>query len=251
MRPSMRALGERAAGIVRRAAPRLAALPARQAYALWAADYPPVPHTPVMHAEQALMAPIVGARSASRALDVGSGSGRYLPVLAGTGARLVVGVDFSLPMLARETGPSGARVCGDALQLPFAAASFDLVSSALMLGDVVDLGRWMAEISRVLADGGHLVYSDFHPSWADRGWRRTFRDRGGRLIELPCHTHSLDQHHACLAAHGFEVRAIHEVGVEGHDGFASAGKIPVVVVVHAVKRIAPPPVEQSAGAGRR
>ena len=34
-------------------------------------------------------------------------------------------------------------------------------------------------MARVLAAGGHLVYSDFHPSWAQRGWSRTFRAADG------------------------------------------------------------------------
>ena len=35
-----------------------------------------------------------------------------------------------------------------------------------MVGDVADLGAWVREATRVLAPGGHLIYSDFHPSWA-------------------------------------------------------------------------------------
>ena len=211
-------------------------LPARQAYALWAPDYPPVPHTPVMHAEQAVMAPILASIAATRALDVGTGSGRYLPLLARTGARLITGIDFSLPMLAREAQPRGARVCGDARRLPFADRSFDLVSSALMLGDVADLSAWMAEMSRVLVAGGHLVYSDFHPAWTIHGWRRTFRDRAGRLVELACCGHEIEEHRTCLDAHGFGATAIHEVGVERQRSFLRAGKTPVVIVVHARKR---------------
>ncbi len=113
-------------------------LPAREAYALWADSYPPWPHNPLMHAEQKVVAPIIASTSPTRALDVGTGSGRYLPVLAATGARLVVGVDFSLPMLTSTSGSRaadaslvdrhhegadarapGARVCGDACRLPF------------------------------------------------------------------------------------------------------------------------------------
>src|SRR5262249_40939508 len=155
-------------------ASRRAPLPPRQAYARWAPRYPASAHNPLMHAEQSVMAPIIAAIAATRALDVGTGSGRYLPMLHKTGAHLVVGLDFSLPMLSRADRTCAARVCGDAHALPFAAGSFDLVSAALMLGDVAKLGPWLAEMSRVLVAGGHLVYSDFHPAWTARGWRRTF-----------------------------------------------------------------------------
>src|SRR5262249_5643564 len=154
----------------------------------------------VMRLEQAAMAPMIAATAPARALDVGTGTGRYLPALVRTGAQVVVGLDFSLAMLTREAAPRGLRVCGDAHRLPFADAAFDLVSAALMLGDVADLPAWMAEMSRVLRPGGHLIYSDFHPTWRIRGWRRTFRDRDGQLIELPCCAHSIAEHAACLQA---------------------------------------------------
>src|SRR5581483_6715610 len=141
-------------------------LPARDAYALWADSYPPSPHNPLMRAEQAALAPMIHATSPTRALDVGTGSGRYLPLLEGTGARLVVGADFSMPMLTRQPDSGFVRVCADACRLPFPDASFDLVSAALMIGDVTDLPGWIAEMARVLAPEGQLIYSDFHPAWA-------------------------------------------------------------------------------------
>ena len=148
-------------------------LPASEAYALWAETYPPWPHNPLMEVEQAVVAPIILSTTPMRALDVGTGSGRYLPLLASTGARLVVGVDCSLPMLtatvrlkpdatggeadfndvrgvrlqADHVGPepdvtkgiaSVHRVCADACRLPFDAASFDLAVSGLALNFVPD-----------------------------------------------------------------------------------------------------------------
>src|SRR5438034_661566 len=83
------------------------------------------PHNPLMEAEQATVAGILAPLSSRRALDVGTGSGRNLPLLASTGARLVCGVDFSMPMLAKDT--SGCpRVCGNACALPFRDAGFDV-----------------------------------------------------------------------------------------------------------------------------
>src|SRR4051812_1876321 len=70
-----------------------------EAYALWPPDSPPRAHNPLMEAEEAVMAPILASTSPGRALDVGTGSGRNLPILAATGAQIVVGVDLSLAML--------------------------------------------------------------------------------------------------------------------------------------------------------
>jgi SAM-dependent methyltransferase len=57
--------------------------------------------------------------------------------------------------LARSRGVD-ARV-GDAQDLPYADASFDCVLAAWVLFHVPDLDRALAEISRVLVPGGHVV----------------------------------------------------------------------------------------------
>jgi malonyl-CoA O-methyltransferase len=212
-------------------------LPAQDAYALWADTYPPRPHNPLMQAEQAVLEPTIALVAASlrradphstrRALDLGTGTGRYIPLLQPVGVRLTVGVDLSMAMLARQAD-GHPRVCSDAVRLPFVDLAFDLVCSSLMAGDVQRLDSWLAEAARVLAPGGHLVYSDFHPSWAAERWRRTFRTADGRLIELPYFPHAIDDHLQLLERASLGVRTIREPRIQGRRG-------PVVVVFHAVK----------------
>lgn len=202
-------------------------LPPRAAYELWAPTYPAEAHNPVMVAEQTMVERLLSHISAKRALDVGTGSGRYLRVLEATGAK-AVGIDLSMAMLAQ--GRHGPRACADALRLPFRRGTFDLVNASLMVGDIADLRGWTREIARVLAFRGHLVYSDFHPAWSENGWQRTFRSRDGVLRRVAFEPHSIDAHLEALAAAGFEVRAIREprVHVGGRDA-------PVVAVFHGVK----------------
>ncbi|MGH9142775.1 MAG: class I SAM-dependent methyltransferase, partial [Vicinamibacterales bacterium] len=184
-------------------------LSAQNAYQLWADTYPPVAHNPLMRVEQDVVEPLLTHLRATRALDVGTGSGRYLAMLRATGASSVVGVDFSLAMLRRSAAASD-RVCGDACRLPFRRSAFDLINASLMVGDVADLGVWSREMARVLACHGHLVYSDFHPSWAQRGWRRTFQSVDGTRHDVSFNPHAIDDHLAALEQAGLQVHAIRE-----------------------------------------
>lgn len=221
-------------------------LAARDAYDLWAGTYPPFAHNPVMRAEQSIVEPLLARLRPVRALDIGTGSGRYLRLLRSTGARIVVGIDFSMAMLAGgRAAPYGGRICGDAMRLPFGPGAFDVINASLMVGDVVDLAAWAREVARVLARGGQLVYSDFHPTWTENGWRRTFRTAGGDEHEVPIEPHAIDDHLAALDAAGLTALAIREprisAGSNGRDpGVRSFqkqwGDPPVVVAFHAVKQ---------------
>ena len=80
-----------------------------------------------------------------------------------------------------------------------------------MVGDIADLDGWTREMARVLALGGHLVYSDFHPSWAQHGWSRTFRSRRRRRMhDVSFNPHTIDDHLAALEQAGLRVRTIRE-----------------------------------------
>lgn len=196
-------------------------------YDRWAPVYPAHPHNPLMEAEAGVVAGLIRTTAPRRALDVGTGTGRNLATLRASGASFVAGVDLSASML-RHGGTASPRVRGDAQQLPFTTAAFDIVTSSLMCGDVPDLGAWVAEAARVLAPGGHLIYSDFHPSWSASGWRRTFRSDDGREYELPFFPHTIEAHLALLAQHGLEVRTIREPRL-------ASRRDAVVVVLHATR----------------
>jgi ubiquinone/menaquinone biosynthesis C-methylase UbiE len=204
------------------------ALTPQQAYALWADSYPPRAHNPLMESEQSVVEPILRSLTPARALDVGTGTGRCMPILAATGARVVVGVDMSMPMLGRNAD-GRPRVCADARRLPFPDGSFDVICSSLMAGDIQHPSEWIGEAARVLAPGGHLVYSDFHPAGTSRGWRRTFRTAEGRVRELSFFRHTIEQHLHLLEQAALVVRAIREPRLERQAP-------PVVVVFHAFKR---------------
>ena len=209
----------------------------QDAYVLWAASYPPRPHNALMEIEQAIVSQLIAARRPKRALDVGTGSGRYLPLLAATGARLVVGLDLSQPMLSQHADGL-PRLCGDACRLPLRSASFDLVTASLMVGDVEHLDGWVGEVSRVVAPGGHVIYSDFHPSWAAERWRRTFRAADGRQRDVAYFPHEIAEHVDCLEREGFEIKVVREPRLATPRRVSTGSgrrDMPVVAIFHAVK----------------
>lgn len=210
---------------------------ARAAYELWSETYPPTPHNPLMVAEQDAVLRRLATVRATSALDVGTGSGRYLPLLASTGATTVIGADLSMGMLRRNTHPQ--RVCADAHQLPLPSGAFDLVNASLIAGDIADLVPWLTELARVLKPSGHLIYSDFHPHWDRRGWQRTFRTADGDERALPRVSHQLADHFSALERSGLDVIVADDVLVPmGRGGAWPLWKrraLPVAVVLHARK----------------
>jgi SAM-dependent methyltransferase len=96
-----------------------------------------------------------------RLLDLGYGSGVFLPELAARGFR-VIGADrhakgAMVRAMARGEGVDAALVTGDLLSLPFAAASVDVVCCLSVLEHVATLDAAFAEIRRVLRPGGTAV----------------------------------------------------------------------------------------------
>jgi demethylmenaquinone methyltransferase/2-methoxy-6-polyprenyl-1,4-benzoquinol methylase len=101
-----------------------------------------------------------------RALDVGCGTGDLARLIARRyPSALVTGVDFTAPMLANARRRGRRAVEGDrvqlaratALRLPFADASFDLVTNAFVARNLTSLPRAFSEMRRVLRAGGLLL----------------------------------------------------------------------------------------------
>jgi SAM-dependent methyltransferase len=96
------------------------------------------------------------ARPGEHILDLGCGDGQLTLQLAAKGA-LMAGVDSSQAMVeaAKARGVNAAQ--GSAEQLPFAAAEFDAVFSNAALHWVRGQDEMMAEVRRVLKQGGRFV----------------------------------------------------------------------------------------------
>jgi SAM-dependent methyltransferase len=213
----------------------------RELYDRWAESYPPVPHNPLMRAEQEAMRRLWPAMSGRCVLDLACGSGRYARLLAQAGAATVHALDQSWQMLRQVQGAAAVR--GNMTRLPFASGSFDAVVCGLAVGHAPDLEAWMREVARVLAPRGVLVYSDFHPQAVAAGHARTFRDSQGGTHAVPHHRHDVAAHRRAAAAADLEIEAMEEVrvGIELREDFPGSAAfygrwhgMPVVLAIRAV-----------------
>lgn len=105
-----------------------------------------------------------------RALDVCCGTGDIAGRLAEVGAN-VAGLDFSEPMLqvAQQRNPFASSsersnpqfIQGDAMNLPFDADAFDIVTVGYGLRNLASWERGLAEMLRVARRGGRVLVLDF------------------------------------------------------------------------------------------
>jgi demethylmenaquinone methyltransferase/2-methoxy-6-polyprenyl-1,4-benzoquinol methylase len=115
------------------------------------------------------------ARPKARVLDVCCGTGDLALALANAPTdsaasepASLVGCDFAHPMLMRATEKATRStrrqlqyVEADALSLPFADASFDLVTTAFGFRNLANYAAGLAELRRILAPGGSLAILEF------------------------------------------------------------------------------------------
>ena len=207
----------------------LVELPVADAYALWAPTYAAEAHNPFMQLEQASLLELLPELAGRVVVDLACGTGRYAAIARARGAAAVVGVDLSQEMLRGARRITGAVARGDLTALPIRSGAAGVVVSGLAVGHVRWLEGAIAEMGRVLAPGGTVVYSDFHPAAYADGRRRSF-EVGGRSYAVEHHARPPAAHQAACRAAGLEVDAVREPTTR--DG----SNIPAVLVVRARKR---------------
>lgn len=114
-------------------------------------------------------------RQDARVFDLCCGTGDLAFALARSGPARVIAADFSHAMVVRANAKTRAYVSGtgtdsarapvffeaDAMRLPFADASFDLVTTAFGFRNLANYESGLLEIRRVLKDDGTLAILEF------------------------------------------------------------------------------------------
>lgn len=112
---------------------------------------------------------LCGVKPGETVLDVACGTGDLTLAFAGAGAKRVIGLDFTHNMvrIARQKhaaapppSPTGFAD-GDAMRLPLADASVNVVSIAFGIRNVADPARAIREFARVLQPGGRVCILEF------------------------------------------------------------------------------------------
>ncbi|MBD3782710.1 MAG: class I SAM-dependent methyltransferase [Micrococcales bacterium] len=114
------------------------------------------------------------ARPGQRVLDIAAGTGTSSEPFADSGVD-VVPADFSLGMLRvghRRRSDLGFTAA-DAMRLPFADDSFDVVTMSFGLRNVSDPDAALREFLRVTKPGGRLVVCEFSTP-TNRAFRRVY-----------------------------------------------------------------------------
>ncbi len=127
---------------------------------------------------------IIAPKAGMKILDLAAGTGSSSEPLADAGAE-VIPADFSEGMLAagRKARPNLPFTKADALNLPFEANTFDVVTISFGLRNTADIDKALTQMLKVTKPGGHLVVVEFsHPVW--RPFRTIYTNYIMRLLPV-------------------------------------------------------------------
>ena len=157
-----------------------------EGYAIWSQSYDKQGN-PLIDIEEPVIDKILDELFFNTVLDIGTGTGRWAFKLAKRGAQ-VTAMDQSPEMLAMaktSAATQGLEIDFHQLSLwdtlPFQPGQFDLITSGLMFSHIDDLHGAFSKFYGLLAPGGKLLFSAFHPDALAHGWRTAVAQPGVML----------------------------------------------------------------------
>ena len=160
---------------------------------------------------QAAVAPRLPAGPLRRVVDVGAGTGLFVPMWRALGAREVVAVEPSAAMREHAAARRGDRariVAGTAAELPVVTGSVDVAWLSTVVHHVPDLDAAAAELARVVRPGGRVLVRGFLPDVSRVSWLDLMPGASKARRRFP----TADRLGDVLRRAGFTVRDVVNVG---------------------------------------
>jgi malonyl-CoA O-methyltransferase len=207
----------------------LKTLSSLDAYAQWAANYPPRAHNTLMQVEEAAMRKLMPDLNGQVVLDLACGTGRYGLLARDLGAKQVIGLDNSRAML--EANPQRQIALATSEAIPMRRQSVNVVLCGLALGHLPSLKPTLHEINRILKSGGVALISDFHPFVFLSGGQRTFTASDGLTYAVEHHAHLYADYHRASRESDLWIEDVMEASIEMNNG----ANTPIVIIYRLCK----------------
>jgi SAM-dependent methyltransferase len=183
----------------------------REGYAAWAPTYERVVQDEM---DLRLLARIttVSWEKTRRALDLACGTGRIGRWLRGRGVARLDGIDLTAEMLeqARAKRLYDELWQGDLRATGLPAATYDLLTVALVDEHLETLPPLYREAARLCVPGGRLVVVGYHPDLLMMGIPTHFDRADGQPVAIESHVHLLSDHVKAAHASGWRLREMDE-----------------------------------------
>lgn len=184
----------------------------QSAYQHWANSYDSVVN-PTRDLDARVMREKFANRRFERVLELGCGTGKNTPLLAGI-AKELVAMDFSPAMLeiaqAKVQATNLRFVVADlSLPWPLDGARFDLITCNLVLEHVQDMLPVCAQVQQHLAPGGQFFVCELHPAKQYLGSQARFQHQG-QEHKIPAYTHHLSDYFKSADQAGLRLMELNE-----------------------------------------
>ena len=168
----------------------------RQAYNIWAGSYDAQPNNLMLALDEIVFSELFGLVHSKGVVvaDIGCGTGRHWKKIMDTAPAGLTGFDVSENMLARlqQKFPQAVtHVIQHHLLQPLPDKSCGLLISTLTIAHIANAEAALHEWNRVVAPGGHIIITDYHPTALKKGAKRTFKS-GNETVVIKNYVHAVD-----------------------------------------------------------
>jgi ubiquinone/menaquinone biosynthesis C-methylase UbiE len=188
--------------------------PVEEAYDTWSGSYDAQPDNLMLQLDELIFSTLFKNINIKdrRLVDIGCGTGRHWQKMYDAGPASLLGYDVSAGMLVQLKKKFPDAVVfhtADNLLSDLSAGSTDCIVSTLTVAHIKNIEEAIVSWSRILAGGGDIIITDFHPAILEKGGRRSFK-HAGESLSVKNYVHPPEQIIHIFNKHGFELIAQEE-----------------------------------------